>query len=603
MADSPARRPATIASSMESGIFRRIILLLFLALATAVEAHAQDASGYSVELDGAGPLAGLLNEHLEIRRHIKDPEVDREELQRLVDITPQQIRDLLATEGYFTPTVRAEVGDEGGKPVARFHIDPGEPTRVETVDIRFRGDIADSRHAERSQRLRAQWSLRAGERFRQAEWDGAKNALLKNLLVLDYPGAEVADSEARVDPARRAATLTVEIDSGPAFTFGEVRIDGLQRYPRSIVDEANPIQPGDRYSQEKLNELQARLQDSGYFRSAFATVDIDKADPKNLPVRVDVAENPRKRLALGVGFSTDAGPRIEVKWLDRNFLEKTWRLESELLLDRKTRRLAGAVFLPSLKSGPFENWRPSVDARVERSDIAGEVTDKMRLGARITSPEKTDEQVWGTSFLADRQRVGDVFTNNRQALIGTYIYTRRRLDNLIAPRRGYVASVEFDAGITGAGTNRNLARVLAGGTWLDTYGTRWQPLLRAQVGQVFLASRVDVPGDLLFRAGGDQSVRGYGYNTLGVAQNGAIVGGTVFAVASAELVYWITPQWGAAVFTDAGNAADSWSAFRIAQGTGAGARWRSPIGPVNVDLAFAHETRTPRLHFSIGYGF
>jgi translocation and assembly module TamA len=453
------------------------------------------------------------------------------------------------------------------------------------------------------QALRMQWGLRRGERFRQADWDGAKNALLKNLLVLDYPGAEIADSEARIDPARRSAALTVELDSGPAFTFGEVQVEGLQRYPRSIVDEVNPIRPGDRYSQEKLNELQARLQDSGYFRSAFATVEVDRTRPHGLPVRVEVSENERKRLALGVGFSTDAGPRLEIKWLDRNFFEKTWRLESELLLDQKTRRLAGAVYLPSLKTGPFASWRPSVDARLERSDIAGEINDKIRLGARITSPIKTDEQVWGTAYLAERQRVGDVFANNRQALIGTFIHTRRRLDNLITPRRGYVASIEFDAGMTGAAASRNLGRVLAGATWLDTWGTRWQPLLRGQAGQVFRASRLDVPSDLLFRAGGDQSVRGYSYNTLGVAQAGAIVGGTVFAVLSAEMVYWITPQWGAAVFTDAGNAADSWSDFRLVHGSGLGARWRSPIGPVNVDLAFAHETRKPRLHFSIGYGF
>jgi translocation and assembly module TamA len=98
-------------------------------------------------------------------------------------------------------------------------------------------------------------------------------------------------------------------------------------------------------------------------------------------------------------------------------------------------------------------------------------------------------------------------------------------------------------------------------------------------------------------------VRGYAFNSLGVAQNGAIVGGTVLAVLSAELVYAITPQWGAAVFTDAGNAADSWRGFRLQQGSGIGARWQSPVGPVNIDLAYGHATRKLRLHFSVGYGF
>jgi translocation and assembly module TamA len=111
----------------------------------------------------------------------------------------------------------------------------------------------------------------------------------------------------------------------------------------------------------------------------------------------------------------------------------------------------------------------------------------------------------------------------------------------------------------------------------------------------------------LFRTGGDQSVRGYAYNSLGVSvvQNGsaAVVGGTVMAVASAELVYWVTPAWGAAVFRDAGDAAESWREFKLNQGTGVGARWRSPIGMVNLDVAYGHSVNQVRFHFSVGYGF
>jgi translocation and assembly module TamA len=580
---------------------RYIFFALFL---FSFSAAAQTTRNYVVEIIGAGSLTALLDQHLEIRRHEADPDLSPQELQRLVDITPQQIRDLLATEGYFSPKVEHELIVTPERRIARFRVDAGEPTRVAAVQIRFAGDIAQGPKANprRMEGLRRRWALNVGEVFRQADWSGAKNALLKNLLVRDYPAATIAASEALVDPARHAATLSVDVDSGPAFTFGELQIEGLKRYSHNIIDELNPIRPGDPYSQEKLNELQARLQDSGYFRSAFATVDIDPAHPDNVPVRLDLNENPRKRLAFGIGFSTDAGARAEVRWLDRNFLQRQWRLESNLLLDRDTRRLGAGIFLPALHS-VLPGWRPSFDTRLERSDITGELIDTIRLGARLTSPVKTDEQIWGVTYLADRQRIGDVFTNNRQALIASYSYTRRRLDNLITPRRGYVASIDVGAGPRGLVNTANIGRVVGSATWLSLFDQRWQTILRGQIGQVFGAGRLDVPNDLLFRTGGDQTVRGYAYNSLGVAQNGAVVGGTVVAVMSAELVYWISPQWGAAVFTDAGDAAESWRDFQLKHGTGVGARWRSPIGPVNVDLAYGHETRKPRLHFSVGYGF
>lgn len=582
------------------------LMLSLMLLAWGMPSHAQDKSRdsakYQVEITGvADPLASLLKKHLEIFRHQESPDLNQEELQRLVSITPQQIRDLLATEGYFSAAIEPVLVTEGERPVARFHVVPGEPTRIGSVEIRFTGEIAQGPAADeqRMNRLRRQWGLKQGEIFRQGDWDGAKNGLLKNLLVRDFPAAKIAFSEAKVDPQSRTAALTIEADSGPAFTFDGLQIEGLQRYSRRIIDELNPIRPGDRYSQERLNELQTLLEDTGYFRSVFATIEIDPAKPKNVPVRVDVTENERKRLSLGLGYSTDAGVRVQVKWLDRNFLERNWRLESELLVDRETQRIGGSVFLPSLRNG----WRPSFDTRFERTDITGEINDTIRFGGRVTSPNKNDEKVWAASYLIDRQRIGDTFTNNRQAVIGSFIYTKRRLDNLLTPREGYVTSIQLDAGPRGLINETNIGRVVVNATSLAMFDRRWQTILRGQIGKVFWASRLDVPNDLLFRTGGDQTVRGYGYNTIGVEQDDAIVGGTVLGVASAELVYWIRPEWGAAIFHDAGDATDSWSDFKLKHGTGIGARWRSPIGSINVDLAYAHETRQPRIHFSIGYGF
>ena len=610
-----------------SQFLRRTVLLLLVAMASvSASANAQalvdaaatskpavadlpaaeDDSGdktvaLAVDVSGAGALAGLLQDFLDINRHTADNNLSEREAQRLIGITPRQIKELLATAGYFTPIVTSTVERQPARMLARFVVDPGIPTTVEKVDIIFEGAITTGANgnSERIARIRREWNLRVGEVFRQDSWDNAKGVVLKDLLTRDYPAARIADSQAQIDPQSQHAQLTLKVDSGPAFTFGELQIQGLKRYPRSLVEPLNPIVPGEPYSQEKLNELQSQLQDSGYFRSVFATIEVDPANAQAVPVRIDLTENERKRLSLGVGFSTNSGARAQIKWLDRQFMGHDWRLDSDLKIDRLTKLLGADLAFPARDNG----WRPSVGAHYERSDIVGETSDKINFGGRLASPDRVNEQVWGVSYLGDKERIADAVVNHRQALIASYVRTWRRLDNLLAPQRGTQTTLEIDAGPPGLINRKALLRATLHATWLAEPSPRWQTILRGQIGQIAGASRQTIPGDLLFRTGGDQTVRGYAYNSLGVAQDGAIVGGRLFALASAELVYRITPVWGAAVFHDAGNAADSWRDWRPVHGTGVGGRWRSPIGPVSLDLAYGHAVGKLRPHFSVGYAF
>lgn len=573
---------------------------ILVSVCLPIGAHA--APLYTVSINGADSLTSLLTEHLEIARRNKDKtnvdEMSEDEIRRLVAITPSQIRSLLATEGYFTPSVSSDFDQQSTPWIARFNVTLGPSTRIASVNIQFAGDIVQ-KHPQRITELRDAWSLKVDDPFQQGNWDRAKSSLLKGLLNRDYPAASLTQSEARIEPSTNSAALTVVVDSGPAFTFGEIQIDGLKRYSRDMVDKLNPITPGEPYSQEKLNELQARVQETGYFRSSFATIDVNPDHPNNVVIKLDLSENELKRLSLGIGFSTDGGPRGQLKWMDRHFLGRDWRLESELRGDRDTRVLGGDVYFPTLRN----DWRPSVGAHYKYTDSAGEINNKFQTGVRLSSPDKNEEKVWALDFLADRQRIGDDFANDREAFFASFTYTRRRVDNLITPSRGYYASLEINGGPAGIVNKESFIRVVGRGTWLSPTYNRFQAVLRGQVGQVFGAGSDTVPGDLLFRTGGDQTVRGYAYNTLGVDRDGAIVGGTNTAVVSAELIYKVTPEWGAAIFTDAGNAANSWDGFRLKHGSGVGARWLSPIGSVNLDLAYGHETGETRLHFSVGYGF
>jgi translocation and assembly module TamA len=370
-----------------------------------------------------------------------------------------------------------------------------------------------------------------------------------------------------------------------------------------MIAHLNPITPGELYSQDKLTDLQSRLQDSGYFRSVFATIETDVAHAELVPVRVDLTELEQRRLSLGAGYSTDVGARLQARWLDRKFLGHNWLLESALQLDRVTPSLGADLSFPALEGQYLNGWRPSLGAHIARSDISNDVIDKFRFDARYTGPDKRNERTIGLSFLTERERLPNVDPNNRQALVATWSLTRRRLDRLISPTEGYVAALEAAAGPRGLFNEANLARLAARANWLLPLTPDWQLQLRGQLGQVYGAARERIPSDLLFLTGGDTSVRGYAYNTLGVARDTAVVGGRVLAVMSAELTHWLTPKYGAAIFQDAGDAADSWGELKLKRSTGIGARLRTPIGPVNLDLAYGQATHATRLHFSVGYGF
>jgi translocation and assembly module TamA len=145
--------------------------------------------------------------------------------------------------------------------------------------------------------------------FRQADWAAAKQAVLQPLLTGRYPAARIAASEARVDPATQSADLTLTLDSGPAFFYGQPVISGSQRYPESIALHLNPTQPGKPVRQQDLFDYQTALEASGYYAQAVVSIESDPALAAAVPIRVELVERPEKLFSVGAGYSTDTGVR------------------------------------------------------------------------------------------------------------------------------------------------------------------------------------------------------------------------------------------------------------------------------------------------------
>ncbi|MGP1678144.1 MAG: autotransporter assembly complex protein TamA [Burkholderiales bacterium] len=566
--------------------------------ASAVPVQAQ-ALRYSVELDVPDAYRKLLQEHLEIYTARANPRMGPDQLRFLVRRTPDQISELLATEGYYSPTIDSSLEQRQGAWIARFAIVPGEPSRVAGVNLELRGAIAGEARAARLAAMRERWPLREGMVFRQALWEEAKRGVLQLLLSEQYPAAKIASSLATVDPQTRQVALEVVLDSGPAFSFGALEVSGLERYPRSIVDRLNTIAPGSAYSQAKLLEFQALLQDSRYFTGATVSADIDPARPQRVPVKVQVVEAQSRKLGFGAGASTNTGARGQVEYQDLNFLDRAWRLSSLLKLESKKQLLSGNIQLPRTAAGYVD----SLTALTERTDIQHDVTRKYSLGAKRARVVGDIERAFSLQYETEREVVAGVPNESNQALVGSYAWTQRKVDNLLYPSDGFLLSAQVGVAAKALLSDQDFLRNYVKASYYRSVGKRGGLILRAELGATLARSSQGIPSDFLFRTGGDQSVRGYAYQSLGVKSGDAIVGGRYLGVASVEYVHWLTEKWGAAVFYDTGTAADNLRDFKPVQGYGAGARWRSPVGLLNLDLAYGREVGKLRVHFSVGIPF
>jgi translocation and assembly module TamA len=478
-------------------------------------------------------------------------------------------------------------------------VKPGPRTLVRKVDIEVGG--AASQDAEGRKRIgvvRETWRLAPGTAFRQAGWDDAKEEALARLARGRYAAARIAQSEARIEPEQRAADLQLKLDSGPVFHAGPVVMSGLKRYPPGVIENLNPIRQGEPYDATQLDLYQRRLLETGYFNAVHFVIDPDPAQAAAAPLRVNVIEAPSQRIDTGVAFKTDTGLGVTLDYSNVDIFDAAWRLRPRLDVNQKEQQVNVTLDSPPRPGGVWNTY----SARVQRRDIRGELTREVVLGyAHNWGLEATPSQV-SVAAHVERQSVEGSATENNHAVFVGYRRTFRTTDDLVLPRSGVLGTAEIGASVPGL-SSQEFIRVRGKVNWLIPFGLRNDVLVRAESGAVLAESRAGIVSSFLFRTGGDQTIRGYGFESLGVAQGQATVGGRYMALASVEYTRWVTDTLGAAVFIDAGDAFDQASAFDIAVGAGVGVRWRSPIGPFRADVAYGERDEKIRLHFSVGYTF
>ncbi|BAQ75736.1 surface antigen [Pseudomonas sp. Os17] len=521
---------------------------------------------------------------------------DEQALLRFSRGAEEQAKKAAQALGYYQPHIQSEVRG-GDKPRLLLRIDPGEPVHLRNVTIRVEGPAASLK----SFRTPDSEQLKPGAVLNHGHYEDAKRLIQNQASRYGFFSGRFTRQQLSVDPLAGVADIELVYDSGPRYALGKVSFTGDSLFDEDLLRRMVPFKSGAPYDSELIAELNQALQSSGYFEGVRVDAAPSAAEHQVIPVAVQLETRKPRTMGLGLGYSTDVGPRVKANWTRHwvNPQGHSYGWEAEVSAPRQNIGLWYDIPLdPPLTdklrfAGGYQNEElAGTDTLSKLLTVGPEWHSKLPSGW---------QRVVSLKYQREEYRLGDDSGLSNLLMPGlTYSYLRS--DNRIDPHNGY--RIQFDTKLAkeGVGSDTNL---LYGTVLLKGLTTAWDNhrfLGRVQFGGSATNGYKSIPPSLRFFAGGDQSVRGYDYQTLSPENaEGDRIGGRYMVAGSVEYQYSIAEKWRIATFVDQGNSFNKLELPNLKTGVGVGLRWVSPVGPIRVDLAHAmNDDGGIRLHFSMG---
>ncbi len=533
---------------------------------------------------------------------IQDNKVNLRWLERFQKTAPQKVASALEPFGYYgSQTVSELTALSENHYRLSVRIDPGLPVRIRTVRLDLQGEGAGKKELTA---LAGRFPLRTGDILDQDAYERAKTRIRARAVDLGYLAADFKVHEIRIHQAERWAEIELTLDTGPEFRFGPVSFQGAPAYPEAFLKRYQAFRTGDVFSHARLGETQMQLLDSDRFKDVAVVAREDAAVDRRVPIDVNLTPSARIRLRPGVGYGTDTGARFSLRYKDLDAFHLGHELTADLLVAELMQSLTAAYIIPDAR-----------DLKTYSAVRAGNIHEELdtyetrSLFAEIEHVRSLGKGQLGSVFvrlLEENSKIGEVEDFDSRVILPGVRYSRRGYPSLIRPRKGYYVGLEVRGAHKNLGSDTDLFQCLGSGNFLMPLPGRFSLFARFEGGATLYDDPFSsFPVSLRFFAGGDQSVRGYAYQSLGPKSGQEVVGGKHLAVGSLEIERAVGKDWGAAVFYDAGNAFDSPSEMDLAQSVGIGVRYYTLIGPIKIDLARQIDRDNPsyRLHVSMGFGW
>lgn len=514
-------------------------------------------------------------------------------------LASKTIDEALRAVGYFNSKIDYQfVPQPNAKQdllIANVALD--EPVKIAEIQVQLLGD------AEKDENFLALQKQvpKLGTVLNQGVYDDYKAELEKVALAKGFFDYQFLTHRLAILPSAHEAYWQLAFDSGKRYRYGNIRFQGSQireDYLRNIL----AIQSGDPYLINDLSELSTDLSASNWFKSVLVQPNIDKQSKK---VDLDVLVQPRLKNSyeIGIGYGTDVGPRLQFGWNKPWINSRGQSFSSNFYISDPKKTIEATYKIPLLKQPLNYYYEIATGYEEEKkndTDTSGLTLAILRYWNRETG--------WQNSF-GVRARY-DNFTqanvSNRTLLIyPTAGFNRTRVRGGLFPYWGDSQKITLNWGNKAVGSDVDFYSAIASTSWIRTYAENHRFLTRAEIGYLSTNQFDKIPPALRFFAGGDRSIRGYGYHKISPKdKNGELTGANRLFTASIEYQYQVKPKWWGAIFYDTGFASDRFAFNDLRKGAGIGVRWNSPIGAVKFDIATPINDKddSKNIQFYIGIG-
>ena len=526
-------------------------------------------------------------------------EYDPDEVQRLFDEGEQDIRLSLRPYGWYNPKITAKLEGQAPDWTATYFVDAGPQTTITKVDIQFTGEGAD---ADALKRARRRLPARVGERLKHQDYEDTKARLQQAAVADGYLDAHFTRHELRVDPDNNTAEALLTLDTGPRYYFGNVDLQQDGRLDQKMLMRYVTIKPGTPFSTQQVLDTQFALSDLDYFKLVEVEPHKDQAGADHhVPVQIRTTSEPPRVYHFGAGYGTDTGPRALAGVEFRRLNEEGHKLRLEL---RPSQNISTAIADYKIPWGTKPGENINFTTQGLQQDFQGINETLYSLGTGYTRLHDTWQQHWYLTYTNDRYTLPQEPQRTSTLLTPGISLSRTQADDAINPHRGWYAFLDLHGGSTYALSDTDFVQAHLKLRGIYPLSWRLRLLGRVEEGVTVVSGFDTLPPSQRFFAGGDDSVRGYSYQSLAPkGSHGELVGGRYLTTASVELDYDLTKRYGIAAFADAGGA-DDVPNVRLHEGVGVGFRYRAPFGSIAVDLAHPLDPgATPvRLHLGVRVG-